>query len=76
MFLTWEEAKIKYPGKWVIFRNPQYLDIFHVNFVGGEFVTTAEDMQEMEDSIPEDGGSYAVKHTEAHNAVGLLKSGY
>ena len=28
MFLTWEEAKQKYPNKWVVFKDPQFNDDF------------------------------------------------
>jgi FAD synthase len=78
MFMTWEEAKEKFPGKWVIFRNPKYADedIFHMNLLGGELVATASKMQEMEDAIPEDDGVYAVSHTWEDEAIGILKSGF
>jgi hypothetical protein len=75
MFITWEEAKQKYPNKWVVFKDPQFKDKFHMEFIGGEFVLTANDQEEMFDAIPEEG-YYAGRHTREDEAVGLLKSGY
>ena len=75
MFITWEEAKEKYPDKWVVFKDPQYNDIFHIEFIGGEFVLTANDQEEMFNAIP-DEGHFAGFHTREDEAVGLLKSGY
>ena len=75
MFLTWEEVKQKYPNKWVVFKDPQYNDIFHMEFIGGEFVLTADNQKEMFDSMP-DEGRFTGRHTREDEAVGLLKSGY
>ncbi|MCL2198843.1 MAG: hypothetical protein FWB80_07960 [Defluviitaleaceae bacterium] len=81
MFITWEEAKAKYPDKWVVFKDPQYKDIFHMNFIGGIFVGTADDQEEMEKLIPyenteDDDYVYLSQHTRGEDAVGLLKSGF
>ena len=78
MFLTWEEAKQKYPNKWVVFKDPQYKDIFHMEFIGGSEVGIAADMESMENLIPDldDGHVYLSRHTREDEAVGLLKSGY
>ena len=78
MFITWEEAKQKYPNKWVVFKNPQYGDVFHMDFIGGEFVGIANDQEEMFCLIPDidDGYFYAPRHTKEEDAVGLLKSGF
>ncbi|MDR2168237.1 MAG: hypothetical protein LBE35_10395 [Clostridiales bacterium] len=76
MFMTWEDAKREFPGKWVIFRNPQYEDIFKQNLIGGELVATASGMQEMEDAVPEDDYAYAISHTWEDDAVGILKFGF
>jgi len=78
MFITWDDAKEKYPGKWVILRNPQYSDIFHTELVGGHFVAIANDQSDMYNSIPDedDGNVYSIRHTWEEHAVGLLKSGY
>ena len=78
MFMTWEEAKQKYPNNWVVFKDPQYKDRFHMDFIGGEFVGTADDMDSMESLIPDlnDGYVYLSQHTRGEYAVGLLKSGY
>jgi len=75
MFITWEEAKQKYPNKWVVFRNPQFKDIFHMDFIGGEFVLTANDQEEMFDIMPDEDCHLAGFHTREDEAVGLLKSG-
>lgn len=77
MFISWEEAKQKYPDKWVVFKDPKYNDIFHMEFVGGYFVGTAEDMESMESLMPnlDDGYIYAPRHTREDEAVGILKSG-
>jgi len=81
MFMTWEEAKEKYPNNWVVLKNPQFKDIFHMNLIGGEFVGVADDAVEMEKLIPmyntpDDPYVYLSKHTREDEAVGLLKSGY
>jgi len=78
MFLTWKEAKIQYPDKWVIFRNPQFEDKFHMNLIGGEVAGLADDQEEMWGAVPEidDGNYYLFRHTREDEAVGLLKSGY
>ncbi|MCL1883140.1 MAG: DUF4317 domain-containing protein [Defluviitaleaceae bacterium] len=75
VFLTWEEAKQKYPNKWVVFKNPQYEDIFHMEFIGGDFVMTAENQKELFSSIPKGIGEFTSRHTREDEAVGLLKSG-
>ncbi|MCL2358006.1 MAG: DUF4317 domain-containing protein [Defluviitaleaceae bacterium] len=71
MFITWEEAKQKYPDKWVVFRNPQYKDIFHMEFIGGEFVMTANNQKELFSSIPEGIGKFTSRHTREDDAVGV-----
>jgi len=76
MFLTWEEAKQKYPNMWVVFKNPQYEDIFHMEFIGGEFVMTANDQEELFSSIPEGIGEFTSRHTREDEAVGVLTFGY
>ena len=76
MFLTWEEAKQKYPNKWVVFKDPQFGDIFHMDFIGGEFVLTANDQDELFDAIPDDLGFHTARHTREDDAIGLLTSGY
>jgi len=76
MFITWEEAKQKYPNKWVVFKNPQYNDIFHMDFVGGEFVLIADNQKELFNAIPDDLGLHTARHTREDEAVGLLMSGY
>jgi hypothetical protein len=76
MFLTWEEAKQKYPNKWVVFKAPQYTDKFHMEFIGGEFVLTANNQKELFSSIPEGIGEFTSRHTREDEAVGLLKSGF
>jgi len=76
--MTWEEAKQKYPNNWVVFKDPQYKDKFHMDFIGGEFVGIADDMDSMEALMPDldDGHVYLPQHTRGEYAVGLLKSGY
>ena len=54
MFLTWEEAKQKYPNKQVVFKDPQFKDKFHMEFIGGEFVLTADDQEEMFSIMPDE----------------------
>ena len=76
MFITWEEAKQKYPNKWVVFKDPQFKDKFHMEFIGGEFVLTANDQEEMFDAMPDEECHYAGFHTREDEAVGLLKSGF
>jgi len=76
MFITWEEAKEKYPDRWVVFKDPQYRDVFHMEFIGGEFVLTAGSQKELFDSIPDDIGVHTARHTREDEAVGLLKSGF
>ena len=53
MFITWEDAKKKYKGLRVIFKNPKYADEFHMEFLGGEFVATASTQSEMFDLVDE-----------------------
>ena len=72
MFLTWEDAKIKYPNKWVVFKDPQYKDHFHMEFIGGEFILTADDQEELFNSIPDDAGVFTSRHTREDEAVGFL----
>ncbi|MCL2168431.1 MAG: hypothetical protein FWB74_00225 [Defluviitaleaceae bacterium] len=66
MYITWEEAKEKYPNKWVILRNPQFEqpDFWH-GLIGGEFVATANDQPEMFGMMPDedDGFMYLAEHT-------------
>ena len=65
-FLTWEDAKIKYPNRWVLFKSPQYGDAFHTRLLGGEFVLTAGDHDELFDSLPEVSDSeaaFTARHT-------------
>ena len=66
MFITWEEAKEKYPNKWVILRNPQFEqpEFWH-GLIGGDFVATANDQTDMFDSVPDedDGFMYVIEHT-------------
>ena len=78
MFMTWEDAKAKYGNNWVVFRNPQYNDKFHIDFVGGEFVGIADDQEEMFNLMPDedDGNVYTGRHTREDEAVGILMSGY
>jgi hypothetical protein len=78
MFITWEEAKQKYPNNWVVFKDPQYNDKFHMDFIGGEFVGIADDMDSMEALMPDldDGHTYTPRHTREDEAIGLLKSGF
>jgi len=61
MFLTWEDAKKKYPNRWVVFKNPQFKDRFHMELIGGELLLTADDQEELFNSIPND-----VVHTARH----------
>ena len=76
MFLTWEEAKAKFPNKWVVFKNPRYNDVFHMDLIGGEFAFTAGNQDELFDLINEDLGLHTARHTGEDDAVGLLLSGY
>ena len=76
MFLTWEEAKVKYPDKWVVFKDPQFGDMFHMDFIGGEFVMTADNQKELFSSIPKGIGAFTSRHTREDEAVGLLSSGF
>jgi len=76
MFLTWEEAKQKYPNKWVVFKDPQFGDDFDMDFIGGEFVLIANDQDELFDSIPDDIGVHTARHTREDDAVGLLTFGF
>ena len=76
MFITWEEAKRKYPNKWVVFKDPQFKDKFYMEFIGGEFVFSANDQEEMFNSMPDEEFQYAAFHTREDEAVGLLKSGF
>ena len=78
MFLTWEEAKVKYPNQWVIFKNPQFGDKFHMELIGGELFGLADDQEEMCNLLPDvdDGCIYAPRHTREDEAVGVLISGY
>ena len=76
MFLTWEEAKQKYPNKWVVFKDPQFKDMFDMEFIGGDFVLTASNQKELFASIPDDIGVHTARHTREDEAVGLLKSGF
>jgi len=75
MFITWEEAKRKFPDNWVVFKNPQYKDAYQMELIGGEFVLTAKSQKEMFDAMP-DEGCYTGRHTREDEAVGLLKSGF
>jgi hypothetical protein len=75
MFVMWDEAKEKYPNKWIVLKNPQYADRFGMELVGGELVSVTNDIEEMENSIPNDGGHYASRNTWEDKAVGILKSG-
>jgi len=63
MFLTWEDAKKRYPNRWVVFKNPQFKDRFNMKLIGGEFVLTADDQEELFRSIPEDIGEHTARHT-------------
>ena len=78
MFITWEEAKAKYPNNWVVFKDPQYKDKFHMEFIGGVFVGIANDQEEMFKLIPteDDGNMYTSQHTREDEAVGLLTSDF
>ncbi|MCL2225222.1 MAG: hypothetical protein FWB96_09690 [Defluviitaleaceae bacterium] len=76
MFITWEDAKQKYPNKWVVFKNPQFGDVFHMDFIGGEFVLTADNQTEMFATMPNEDCQFAGFHTREDDAVGLLKSGF
>lgn len=78
LFISWEEIKQKYINKWVVFKNPQYNDKFGMEFIGGEYVGIADDLDEMFNLIPEidDGYVYTSRHTREDEAVGILKSGY
>lgn len=76
MFLSWEEAKQKYPNKWVVFKHPQFKDKFCMEFVGGEFVLIADDQEEMFNLMPDEECPFAGYHTREDEAVGLLKSGF
>ena len=65
MFITWEDAKQKYSNKWVVFKDPQFKDKFHMDLIGGEFVGIADDQEEMFNLIPDidDGHMYVPQHT-------------
>jgi len=76
MFLSWEDAKKLYPNKWVVFKNPQFGDAFHMDFLGGEFFITAANQPEVFSIIPDDIGEYTVRHTREDEAVGVLTFGY
>ena len=47
-----------------------------MEFIGGEFVLTANDQEEMFNSMPDEEYQYAGFHTREDEAVGLLKSGF
>jgi len=79
MYITWEEAKVKYKGSWVVFKNPEYTDKFHMNLIGGEFIGSAdteEDIRKLVPAITDDNDTdfYTCRHTEEDEAVGLLTS--
>ena len=78
MYITWEEAKAKHKGYWVIFKNPEYADKFHMNLIGGEFVGTSMTQSEMFSLIEETEASdfdvFTGRHTEEDEAVGTLMS--
>ena len=78
MFLKWIDAKKQYPAKWVIFKNPKYLDKFHMELIGGNFVATADTQSEMfgiiESCEADDSDIFTGKHTEEDEAVGTLMS--
>ena len=81
MYITWDEAKEKFKGKWVVLRNPDWADKFHMNLIGGELVGTADDMLGMEalvpdyDEVTQKDNVYLSKHTEEDTAVGLTYLG-
>jgi len=77
MYLTWEEAKKKYKGLWVVFRNPKFADRFCMELIGGDFVGTTGSQSGFADLIPrqDDGTDYTVRHTEEDTANGLLVFG-
>ena len=52
MFITWEEAKRKYPDSWVAYKDPQYKDKYHMEFFGGEFVGIADDYKSAKNLLP------------------------
>jgi len=78
MYITWEEAKVKYKGSWVVFKNPEYADKFHMNLIGGEFIGTTSTQSEMfnliEATEASDSDRFTGKHTEEDEAVGTLMS--
>lgn len=82
MYITWEEAKVKYKGLWVILKNPKYADEFHMELLGGEFMGTAKTQSEMvavvskEDELADPSATYTFRHTEEEEAVGLLMSNF
>ena len=82
MYVTWNEAKEKYKGLWVVLKNPNYADEFHMELLGGEFVGTAKTQSEMfalvteEDENKNPNDTYTGRHTEEDEAVGLLMSGF
>jgi len=76
MFITWEEAKQKYPNKWVVFKAPQFKDDFDMEFIGGEFAFTANNQRELFNIMPDDIGVHTARHTREDEAVGLLTSGF
>ncbi|MCL2387755.1 MAG: hypothetical protein FWC89_09450 [Defluviitaleaceae bacterium] len=78
MYITWEDAKQQFKNKWVVIKNPEYEDIFHMHLIGGEFVGIADTQSEMFNLIPDtsDDDTYTGRHTEEENAVGVLMFGY
>jgi hypothetical protein len=73
MYITWEEAKEMYRGKWVALKNPTYSDMFHLRLIGGFLMGTSDNADDAENLVPMDDfdNDYVCRHTEEESAVGL-----